>query len=120
MPSAANAGVSFAKGCWRTDVFQYERHSGLTTWCFNDKGAGRVLYTRIDQPGYSCNAQAEARYLGGVLSLHSLAPTCSDNRALALGDLDCRQNGEIVRCSGSLPAQGPGETWSVGLYRVPR
>ncbi|HZQ00676.1 MAG TPA: hypothetical protein VFB13_14120 [Reyranella sp.] len=119
-PPAETASLAFLKGCWRTDVFLYEQQHGLTTWCFNDKGVGRVLYTRIDQPAYSCNAQAEARYSGGVLSLQSLAPTCSDGRSLPLGNLDCRQNGEIVQCSGTLPARGPAETWSVGLYRVPR
>jgi len=120
MPGAATADVSFARGCWRTDVYDYDGHRGLTTWCFNEKGAGRVLYTRIDEPGYSCNARAEARYAGRVLLLHSLVPTCSDNRALPLGDLDCRQNGDVVHCSGTLPSQGPGERWAVGLYRVPR
>ena len=119
-PATAGADMTFLRGCWRTDVFQYERHSGITTWCFNEKGAGRVLYTRIDQPSYSCNAQARARYVAGTLYFQSLDTTCSDGRALALGDLDCRQNGEVVHCSGSLPAQGPGETWSVGLYKVQR
>ncbi len=120
LPGSPAATVAFLRGCWRTDVFQYEQHSGITTWCFNDRGAGRVLYSRIDQPNYACNAEADARYAAGVLLFHSLASTCSDGRALPLGDLDCRQNGEVVHCSGSLPAQGPGETWSVGLYRVQR
>jgi hypothetical protein len=39
---------------------------------------------------------------------------------LALGDLNCQQNGEVVRCSGVLPESGPGERWNVGLYRVQR
>jgi hypothetical protein len=119
LPSQA-ANVSFLKGCWRTDVFRYEGHNGLTTWCFNETGVGRVLYTRIDQADFSCNAQAQASYAAGRLYLQSMASTCSDKSGLALGDLSCRQNGEIVQCSGSLPARGPGETWSVGLYRVPR
>jgi len=116
----ATPDVARLTGCWRTDVFNYEGHTGITTWCFNDKGVGRVLYTRIDQPAYSCNAQARARPGGRGLVLSSLAATCSDGRALPLGDLDCRQNGEIAQCSGSIPERGPGETWSVGLYRVQR
>ena len=119
LPSAT-PDVALLRGCWRTDVFVYERHTGITTWCFNEKGAGRVLYSRIDQPGYACNALAQARSAGRGLVLTSLPSTCSDGRALALGDLDCRQNGEVTQCSGSLPQQGPGETWSVGLYRVQR
>ena len=120
LPSVGGGDPSFLRGCWRTDVYRYERHDGLTTWCFNEKGMGRVLYTRIDQPGYSCNAKADARYAGGVLQFHSLGSTCSDGAPLALGDLDCRQNGEAVHCSGTIPALGPGERWSVGLYKVPR
>ena len=120
LPPAPTASLTFLKGCWRTDVFRYEQHDGITTWCFNDRGAGRVLYTRIDQPAFNCHAPAQGSYAAGNLYLQSLTPTCSDGHALALGDLNCRQNGEIVHCSGILPAQGPGEVWSVGLYRVPR
>lgn len=116
----ATPDIARLNGCWRTDVFVYEQHTGITTWCFNDKGRGRVLYTRIDQPNYSCNAQAEARPDGRGVVLRSLTSTCSDGRALPLGDLDCRQDGEIAQCSGSLPERGPGETWNVGLYRVQR
>jgi hypothetical protein len=120
LPSQASTDLGFLRGCWRTDVFQYEGQSGITTWCFNDKGAGRVLYSRINQPDYFCNAKADASYSGGRLYLHSLASTCSDNRALDLGDLNCQQNGEVVRCSGVLAATGPGERWNVGLYKVQR
>jgi hypothetical protein len=120
LPPQASTDLAFLRGCWRTDVFQYENQSGITTWCFNDKGAGRVLYSRTSQPDYFCNAKADASYSGGRLYLHSLASTCSDNRALALGDLNCQQNGEVVRCSGVLPESGPGERWNVGLYRVQR
>ncbi len=120
LPPAQTASLAFLKGCWRTDVFQYEQHNGITTWCFNDRGAGRVLYTRIDQPEFNCHALAEGSYAAGSLYLQSLTPTCSDGRKLPLGDLNCRQNGELVHCSGVLPTEGPGEVWSVGLYRVPR
>jgi hypothetical protein len=116
----ATAGIAFLKGCWRTDVYQYEQQNGLTTWCFNAEGAGRVLYTRIDRPGFSCHAEARAVYGGGQLYFQSLPATCSDGHALALGDLNCHPTGETVHCAGVLPAQGPGEVWSVGLYRVPR
>lgn len=112
--------LSFLRGCWRTDVFLYEGHTGITTWCFNHKGSGRALYTRIDQPSYSCNALARAQIGGRGAVLRSLTSSCSDGRALPLGDLDCRQNGETAQCSGSVPERGPGETWSVGLYRVQR
>ena len=38
--------------------------------------------------------KADAVYSGGRLYFHSLSSTCSDGRALALGDLNCQQNGE--------------------------
>lgn len=120
LPSQAPADVALLRGCWRTDVFVYESHTGITTWCFNDRGTGRVLYSRIDKPDYACNAMAQARVAGQGIVLHSLETTCSDGRALPLGDLDCRQGSERAQCSGSLPTQGPGETWRVGLYRVQR
>ncbi len=120
LPSQAPADVALLRGCWRTDVFVYENHTGITTWCFNDRGTGRVLYSRIDQPDYACNAMAQARVAGQGIVLHSLETTCSDGRALPLEDLDCRQGSERAQCSGSLPTQGPGETWRVGLYRVQR
>lgn len=120
LPPAQAASMAFLKGCWRTDVYRYEQHSGLTTWCFNESGVGRVLYTRIDQPDFNCHAGARASYGAGQLYLQSLESACSAGASLALGDLNCRQNGEIVHCSGVLPARGPGEVWSVGLYRVPR
>ncbi|MFM8534388.1 MAG: hypothetical protein ACKOEC_12525 [Acidimicrobiia bacterium] len=113
--SLATPDVARLNGCWRTDVFVYEQHTGITTWCFNDKGTGRVLYTRLDQSSFSCNAQARAMTGGRGVVLSSLAATCSDGSRLPLGDLDCRQNGEVAQCSGSIPERGPGETWSVGL-----
>ena len=120
LPSQAPTDVALLRGCWRTDVFVYENHTGITTWCFNDRGTGRVLYSRIDQPDYACNAMAQARVAGQGVVLRSLEATCSDGRALPLGELDCRQGNDHAQCSGSLPTLGPGETWRVGLYRVQR
>jgi hypothetical protein len=109
LPDTPAPNVAFLRGCWRTDVFLYAQHTGLTTWCFDDKGAGHFMYTRTDQPNYYCHADAEARYVQATLHLHSLNMNCSDGSSP--GDLDCHPNGETAECSG----EGNGV---LRLYRV--
>ncbi len=119
LPSAPEANISFLKGCWRTDVFRQAGQSGLSTWCFDAHGTGKVLYTRINQPDFFCNGAAVASYAGGTLHLQSQQLRCKDGSALALGELDCRQNGaEGALCSGGVPTATLTERWSVRLYRV--
>jgi len=116
LPFQTAADLSFLRGCWRTDIFQHERLNGLSTWCLDGKGSGKVMYTRIDQPSFYCHAAATASYTVRQLHLHSQAWTCSDGSALALGDLDCQQSpAGVARCVGGPTT--PGEI-AVGLYRV--
>ena len=119
LPDAAPGDMSFLKGCWRTDVFPYAHRKALSTWCFNGEGAGKVLYTRVDQADFFCHAQAEASYGSQQLHLHSVTMSCSDGSELDIGDLDCHRSaaGE-AQCIGKAPAPAPAESWTVRLYRV--
>lgn len=112
LPERQTGDLSFLKGCWRTDVFRYGEHPGTSTWCFDDKGAGRFLYTRQDQPGYFCRGPAQAGYAGQALRLHDVKTDCSDSRDKGPGGLDCHPSGEAAQCSGAASAE------IVHLYRV--
>jgi hypothetical protein len=119
LPAVPEANLAFLKGCWRTDVFKHGEQAGLSTWCFDGKGDGKVLYARINQPDFFCHAPAQASYSGGELRLQSQPLACNDGSTLALGGLDCRPNGgEGVHCRGGVPTATFSESWSVGLYRV--
>lgn len=113
LPDRASGSVAFLKGCWRTDVFSAGQHPGTTTWCFDDRGGGRFLYARIDQPSYSCSALAEAHYDARQLHLQSLKTSCSDGSAESPGTLACREGTDGALCSADA-----GGSWTVRLYRV--
>jgi hypothetical protein len=113
LPETPPADLSLLKGCWRTDVFQQAQHVGMTTYCFDDKGVGRFLYTRQDQPSYSCHGSAQAGYAGPVLHMSGGNTSCSDGADQAPNALDCRASGEAAECTGT--AAGGGK---VRLYRV--
>jgi hypothetical protein len=113
LPGKPNGSLEFVKGCWRSDNFAYGGHRGTVTWCFDDKGGGRYLYTRTDAPNvFFCHAQqAEARWEGQDLHL-SGKPTCDDGSANAPAELICRDGTDGALCSD------PEKSWSVRLYRV--
>lgn len=102
--------LAFLKGCWRTEVFQHAGHPGITTWCFDGKGSGRFLHTRLDEPGYFCRGPAHAAYAGLQLGFEALQTSCSDDSDSGPGDLGCRANGDAAQCSGN--------GWSGRVYRV--
>jgi hypothetical protein len=119
LPGQPAEDLVFLKGCWRTDVFQYEQQAGLSTWCFDGKGVGRFLYTRVNQPNFFCHAQAQAGYEGQVLQLHSLAASCSDGGSLSPEYLACNPAADqIAQCDGNPSPQSPTGSWSVRLYKV--
>ena len=119
LPGQPTEDLAFLKGCWRTDVFQYEQQAGLSTWCFDGKGVGRFLYTRVNQPNFFCHARAQAGYEGQVLKLHSLAASCSDGSSLSLEYLACNPAGDqTARCDGNPSPQSPAGGWIVRLYKV--
>ena len=111
LPERQTNDLSFLKGCWRTDIFQHARHPGTSTWCFDEKGAGRFLFTRQDQSGYFCRGPAQAAYAGQALRLHDVKTDCSDGNDKGPGDLDCHPSGE-AECSAA------GSSEVVHLYRV--
>lgn len=109
LPETPAPNMAFLRGCWRTDVFPYAQHQGLTTWCFNSQGVGHLMYTRIDQPDFFCHADAEAHYAQARLHLESRNMNCSEGTSP--GELECHPNGATAECSG----EGTG---TVRLYRV--
>jgi hypothetical protein len=112
LPQAPNGSLAFVKGCWRSDNFAYGSHRGTITWCFDDKGGGRYLYTRTDQPNvFFCHAQAQVRWEGGELRL-AAKPACDDGSTNAPGELTCRAGTDGALCSD------PAKSWTVRLYRV--
>jgi hypothetical protein len=113
LPERPSGSLVFVKGCWRTDNFAYGGHRGTITWCFDDKGGGRYLFTRTDQPNvFFCHAQAQARWEGAELQLRSARPACDDGSADAPAELTCRDGTDGALCSD------PAKSWTVRLYRV--
>jgi hypothetical protein len=116
LPDQPTEDLAFLRGCWRSDVFQYEQQAGISTWCFDGKGVGRFLYTRLNQPNYFCHAQAQAGYEGQVLQLHSLTASCNEGGDLAPEYLACQPGGgQTAQCSGNPSAQNPAGSWTVRL-----
>jgi hypothetical protein len=112
LPEKPNGSLGFVKGCWRSDNFAYGGHRGTITWCFDDKGGGRYLYTRTDQPNvFFCHAQAQVRWEGPELHLDA-KPACDDGSANAPAALACRDGTDGALCSD------PAKSWTVRLYRV--
>ena len=117
LPERLTGDLSFLKGCWRSDVFQLAHEPGVATYCFDGKGDGRFLYTRLDQPGFFCRASAQAGYLGADLRLRIFATTCSDGSEYPEA-LDCsRGAGDAAQCSGTATTVAGSDTWTVHLHR---
>lgn len=113
LPEKPNGSLVFVKGCWRSDNFAYAGHRGTITWCFDDRGGGRYLYTRTDQPNvFFCHAQAQASWNAGALELRAVKLACDDGSADAPAGLTCRDGTDGALCTGA------GESWTVRLFRV--
>ncbi len=113
LPQQPNGSLVFVKGCWRSDNFSYAGHRGTVTWCFDDRGGGRYLYTRTDAPNvFFCHAQAEARWQGPELHLSGRTPACDGGSTDAPAELLCRDGTDGALCSD------PAKSWTVRLYRV--
>jgi hypothetical protein len=104
IPEQQTDDLSFLKGCWRSDVFQYAKHPGTSTWCFDEKGTGRFLFTRQDETDYYCSGPAQAGYAGQSLRLHDMKTECTDRNDKGPGDFHCHPNGEAAECSGASAA----------------
>jgi hypothetical protein len=113
LPERPNGSLVFVKGCWRSDNFAYGGHRGTITWCFDDKGGGRYLYTRTDQPNvFFCHAQAHARWEGQDLHLSAPKANCDDGSTDAPAELVCRDGTDGALCGDAE------KSWTVRLYRV--
>lgn len=110
LPERPSGSLVFLKGCWRTDIFPNGQQRGTITFCFDDKGRGRYLYSRTDQGSFYCHALAQARWEGRELRLASARPTC--NAAALPTELACHDGTDGALCTGA------GEAASVRLYRV--
>lgn len=116
-PERPTSDLSFLKGCWRSDVFQFAHESGVATYCFDGRGSGRFLYTRLNQAGFYCRAVAQAKYLGTELHLQISATTCSDG-SMYPDSLDCsRGAGAEAQCRGTATTSAGAESWTVHLHR---
>jgi hypothetical protein len=115
LPEPSAGSLAFLRGCWRSDVFTHAEHPGSTTWCFDDKGSGRFLYTRVDRTDFYCHAQAQARLGSGELHLRSVKTSCDDGSAAAAAPagLTCRYGTDGALCS----ADASGSP-TIRLYRV--
>jgi len=112
LPEHPNGSLGFAKGCWRSDNFAFAGHRGTVTWCFDDKGGGRYLYSRTDQGSFYCHGLAKARWNGQKLDLSSAHPTCDDRNIEVPGTLTCGDGTDGALCTGA------GTTPTVRLFRV--
>ena len=118
LPEAPSDDLSFLKGCWRTDVFRLARESGVATYCFDNKGSGRFLYTRLDQPNFFCRGSTRAGYAGADLRLRNSDTKCSDGGAYP-DTIACRRGaGEWAQCSGKAITAAGAKTWTVRLHRT--
>ncbi|MCW5569453.1 MAG: hypothetical protein KIS84_14630, partial [Dokdonella sp.] len=111
LPDKPTDDYSFLKGCWQGDEFRYTpRHPpGQHTYCFDDKGNGRLTFRW--QNGVTCEAPARARYEGDTLHITDADTACSDNSRWTQDRLICRPGaGNVAECSGEtsmhLPDQG--------------
>jgi hypothetical protein len=113
LPERPNGSLVFLKGCWRSDNIPYGGHRGTITWCFDDRGGGRYLFARTDQPNvFFCHSQAQAAWNGQQLRLVGAKPACDDGSTDAPAELTCRDGTDGALCSD------PAKSWTVRLYRV--
>lgn len=113
LPDKPNGSLAFLKGCWRTDIFTDGPRKATQTWCLDDKGAGRYLYTRTDQGSFYCHGQAQAEWRGKKLVLSSANPICDDKSTKVPSTLTCGDGTD-----GALCAIDPAASGTMRLYRV--
>jgi hypothetical protein len=112
LPEKPNGSLAFLKGCWRTDIFADGPRKATITWCFDDRGSGRYLYSRTDQGSFYCHGLAQARWNGPKLDLGSANPICDDHATKVPSMLICGDGTDGALCTGA------GMTPTVRLFRV--
>jgi hypothetical protein len=103
LPQGASAPVAFMDGCWRTDLFRPSGSSrqGVVTYCFDGNGIGRLLFRRLEQPGYSCSGPAAVRYEGQQLHITTPDTGCTDGDHTVPTTLDCVKAADRTAQCGS-------------------
>lgn len=121
LPPKPTGEFAFLKGCWQTDPYKHQPtdQTGISTYCFEENGAGQLEYTRVDEPGHSCRARVTATFEGQVLRIRDSDTKCSDGSDWYADVLDCQRGAnDVAECSGqSATPQGP-HRWTVKLHRV--
>ncbi len=113
LPQDQTADPAFLDGCWHTDLFRYggPNTSGVATYCFDDKGVGRLLYRRVSDPSYFCRGAAQARYENQSLHITNTETSCSDGDKSYPATLECLRAADgTAQCSG--------QSWTVHLHYV--
>lgn len=121
LPPKPTNDLAFLKGCWRTDPFQHmpTDAKGVSTYCFDEGGAGRLEYKHVDKPDYSCRPQAKAGFEGQVLRIRDSDTQCSDGTKWYADVLDCRRGADdVAECSGESTTPQGKHSWTVKLRRV--
>ncbi|HJQ59344.1 MAG TPA: hypothetical protein VJ890_20730, partial [Vineibacter sp.] len=97
---------------------------GHHTYCFDDKGNGKLVFRW--QSGVTCEAPATARYEGDTLRIIDADAICSNGTNWTQDRLVCRAGaGNVAECSGEssmhIPDQGVSRDrptqFSVRLHR---
>lgn len=112
LPEKPNGSLVFLKGCWRSDIFPDGPRKATVTWCFDEKGSGRYLYSRTDQGSFYCHGLVQARWNGQKLDLSSANPICDDQSIKVPSTLTCGDGTDGALCTGA------GTTLTVRLFRV--
>ena len=113
MPDKPNGSLAFLKGCWRTDIFTDGPRKATLTWCLDDRGSGRYLYTRTDQGSFYCHGPAHAEWNKQKIVLSSANPTCDDKSVKVPSTLTCGDGTDGALCSVDAAAIG-----TMRLFRV--
>jgi hypothetical protein len=113
LPQEASAPAGFMDGCWRTDLFRPSgsTQQGVVTYCFDGNGIGRLLFRRLEQPGYSCSGPAAVRYEGQQLHITTPDTSCTDGDHTFPVELDCVKAADRT-------AQCGNENWTVHLHFI--
>lgn len=123
IPEKPTNDLSFIKGCWRTDPFKHrptQPDFGISTYCFDEQGNGRLEFKRQGKADYVCRPTARARFSGGNLVIQDSDTNCSNGDPWWADHLTCRRDADgVALCSGYADG-GPGgrDEWTVRLHRV--
>jgi len=113
LPDRRSGSLAFLKGCWRSDIFTDGPRKATLTWCLDENGAGRYLYSRTDQGSFYCHGPAQAVWIGQKLALSSANPTCDDRGITVPSAITCGAGTDGALCNVDAAASG-----TMRLFRV--